>query len=77
VPAPVIGEIGVAFVVPVDVAHPPDASALRTWVRDRLADYKAPDEIHVVGDLPLTSMLKVDKGALRASLPAEVSTSHS
>ncbi len=64
-PAPTIGEIGVAFVVPVDRDAPPTRDALRAWCLDRLADYKAPDEVIVVDELPLTAMLKVDKVALR------------
>ncbi len=66
--APTIGEIGVAFIVPVDPATPPTRDELRAWCRGRLADYKAPDRVEVVGELPLTSMLKVDKAALRAQL---------
>jgi non-ribosomal peptide synthetase component E (peptide arylation enzyme) len=31
-----------------------------------VADYKAPDRVEVVDELPLTSMLKVDKRALVA-----------
>jgi acyl-CoA synthetase (AMP-forming)/AMP-acid ligase II len=66
-PAPVLGEIGVAFVVPVPGADPaPDLATLRSWCRDRLADYKAPDRLLLVDSLPLTSMMKVDKAALRA-----------
>jgi acyl-CoA synthetase (AMP-forming)/AMP-acid ligase II len=61
--APVLGEIGVAFVVPVPGTNPTLAE-LRAWVRDRLADYKAPDELRVVDALPLTTMGKVDKTAL-------------
>lgn len=64
-PAPVIGEIGVAFVVPEDPARPPELAALRSWVKDRLADYKAPDELVLVDELPLTSMSKVDRERLR------------
>jgi acyl-CoA synthetase (AMP-forming)/AMP-acid ligase II len=63
VPDPVLGEIGHAFVV----VRPGATLALedvRAWVRERLADYKAPDRLHVVDDLPLTSMDKVDKGRL-------------
>jgi acyl-CoA synthetase (AMP-forming)/AMP-acid ligase II len=67
-PTPVIGEIGVAFVVPADPAKPPVLEELRAWVRDRLADYKAPDRLEVVAELPLTEMLKVDKAALRRLL---------
>jgi acyl-CoA synthetase (AMP-forming)/AMP-acid ligase II len=65
VATPVIGEIGLAFVVPADPAHPPTLTELRTWVADRLADYKRPDEVIVRDSLPLTAMGKVDKAALR------------
>jgi acyl-CoA synthetase (AMP-forming)/AMP-acid ligase II len=65
-PAPTIGEIGVAFVEAVDPADPPTLEEVRAFVRDRLADYKAPDRLEVVAELPMTSMLKVDKGALSA-----------
>ncbi len=65
VPAEVIGEIGVAYVVPRDPAAPPDLASLRRWVAGRLADYKAPDRLVLCADLPLTPMAKVDKAALR------------
>ena len=65
---PVIGEIGVAFIVPSDRDAPPTLEALRGWCRKRLADYKAPDRIEILGQLPLTEMLKIDKTALRARL---------
>jgi acyl-CoA synthetase (AMP-forming)/AMP-acid ligase II len=65
-PAPVIGEIGVAFVVAADPAAPPELDELRRFTRDRLADYKAPDRLVLVEDLPVTAMLKIDRGALRA-----------
>ena len=66
-PDPVLGEVGVAFVV-----LAPDAEAdegallegLRARAKSRLADYKAPDRVVVVDVLPLTSMMKVDKGVL-------------
>jgi acyl-CoA synthetase (AMP-forming)/AMP-acid ligase II len=64
VPAPVIGEIGVAFVEPADPAKPPTLPELRDFCRARLADYKAPDHLEVVDALPVTAMLKVDKRAL-------------
>ena len=64
-PDPVLGEIGVAFVVPSDVG-PPSPEELRAWCRTRLADYKAPDRVVVLDDLPTTPMLKIDKRALSA-----------
>jgi acyl-CoA synthetase (AMP-forming)/AMP-acid ligase II len=71
VPDPVLGEIGVAFVVPAAGAPPPTRDALRSWCRDRLADYKAPDRLELVDELPLTSMHKVDKRALAARTTEE------
>jgi acyl-CoA synthetase (AMP-forming)/AMP-acid ligase II len=67
-PAPIIGEIGVAFVVPAAETLTASTVELRAWCRARLADYKAPDRIVVVESLPLTPMMKVDKRALRTRL---------
>jgi acyl-CoA synthetase (AMP-forming)/AMP-acid ligase II len=67
-PADVIGEIGVAFVVPAPGAEPPTLADLRAWSRARLADYKAPDRLELVEALPLTAMMKVDKAGLREQL---------
>jgi acyl-CoA synthetase (AMP-forming)/AMP-acid ligase II len=64
----VMGEVGIACVVPRDPAAPPDLAALRAFARERLAGYKLPDELHVVESLPLTAMEKVDRRALAASL---------
>ena len=63
-PAPVLGEIGVAFVVPTDAANPPTLEQLRAWCNERLASYKAPDALVLLGELPLTAMSKIDKRAL-------------
>jgi acyl-CoA synthetase (AMP-forming)/AMP-acid ligase II len=75
VPAPVIGEIGVAFVV-VQPGTRPTVDELRSWCHDRLADYKAPDRIEFIDSLPLTSMMKVDKahlfGVATQERPADV-----
>jgi len=65
VATPVIGERGVAFVVPMPGAPRPSAPELTSWCRERLADYKAPDEVVLVEALPVTAMMKVDKAALR------------
>ncbi|MGE0384678.1 MAG: class I adenylate-forming enzyme family protein [Gammaproteobacteria bacterium] len=71
VPAPVLGEIGVAFVVPADRGAPPDLETLRAWTRARIADYKAPDRLVIVEELPVNAMQKVDKNALRAAPQAQ------
>lgn len=63
-PAPVIGEVGVALVVPTDLRCPPTLAELRAWVGSRLADYKAPDRLVLVDALPQTPMMKIDRGAL-------------
>jgi acyl-CoA synthetase (AMP-forming)/AMP-acid ligase II len=59
-PDPVLGEIGVAFVVPAGPSGPA-ADELRAWTRRSLADYKAPDLVELVPELPLTAMAKIDK----------------
>jgi len=62
--APVLGEIGVAFVVPTDSSNPPTLEQLRAWCNERLASYKAPDALVLLNELPLTAMSKIDKRAL-------------
>ena len=62
-PDPVLGEIGVAYVV----ARPgatPGRDDLRAWCRERIADYKAPDRVVTVEELPMTPVGKLDKAAL-------------
>ena len=71
IPDTVLGERGAAFVVP-EPGGALDADDLRHWCRARLADYKAPDVVRIVDDLPLTSMLKVDKRALVDLVEQEV-----
>jgi acyl-CoA synthetase (AMP-forming)/AMP-acid ligase II len=63
-PDPVLGEIGVAFVVPAAEVTAPTLAELREWTRRAIADYKAPDLMELVSELPLTAMGKVDKRTL-------------
>jgi acyl-CoA synthetase (AMP-forming)/AMP-acid ligase II len=65
---PVLGEIGAAVIVPVAGVAPPELAELRALCASRLADYKAPDRLVIVDQLPLTAMAKVDKRALTARL---------
>ena len=66
VPRPdhVMGEIGVAVVVPRDHTRPLTLDDVRSYAEDRLAAYKLPEAVRVVGALPLTAMDKVDRRAL-------------
>lgn len=65
-----LGEIGVLFVV-ARAGATPDLAEIRSFVTGRLAGYKAPDRLVVVDELPLTSIGKVDKHALRARADTE------
>jgi len=86
IPDPVLGEVGVAFVVPAPGVGPPGGGAaspggdvgpptqlladLRRYCAERLADYKAPDALVTMDSLPLTPMMKVDKRSLEAKARA-------
>jgi acyl-CoA synthetase (AMP-forming)/AMP-acid ligase II len=59
-----LGEIGVLFAVP-RAGATLSLDDVRAFVKERLADYKAPDVLVVVDELPVTSIGKVDKLALR------------
>jgi acyl-CoA synthetase (AMP-forming)/AMP-acid ligase II len=60
----VMGEVGVAVVVPRDASRPPSLADLRAFATDEVAAYKLPDALHVVPALPLTAGDKVDRQAL-------------
>jgi acyl-CoA synthetase (AMP-forming)/AMP-acid ligase II len=69
VPDEVLGEVGVAVVVAA-AGESPDLASLRAHCARELSDYKAPDALVLVDELPLTPMMKVDPvrlGALAAS----------
>jgi len=55
----VLGEVGVAVVVAASGAQP-DLASVRAHCANQLSDYKAPDALVVVDELPLTPMMKVD-----------------
>ena len=63
VPDPVLGEIGAAFVVATPGTQP-ELAVLRAYSCEYLADYKAPDRLHLLDALPVTAMGKVDKREL-------------
>lgn len=68
-PSAVMGQIGVAVVVPRQGTEP-TLEDLRAFAAERLAAYKLPEAILLADALPLTSMDKLDRKAL-AALAAE------
>ncbi|WP_160288027.1 FadD3 family acyl-CoA ligase [Pseudomonas knackmussii] len=58
------GEVGKAFVIPRPGAAL-DADALIAWSRERMANYKVPRYVELVGSLPLNASGKVTKALLR------------
>lgn len=65
-PDDVMGELGVAVVVPTDPSRPPDLEDLRAFLEPRLARYKLPEAIRILDELPLTPMQKIDRRGLAA-----------
>lgn len=65
-PDPVMGELGVAVIVPTDPQHPPDLEELRAHGAERLAPYKLPEALRIVESIPLTTMHKIDRRGLAA-----------
>lgn len=60
----VMGEIGVAVVVPRPGQSPPTLVQLRRFAEGRLAHHKLPEAVVVADELPRTAMEKVDRRAL-------------
>jgi len=67
-PDEVMGEVGVAVVVPADPARPPSLEELREVGAATLPRHKLPERLVLVEDLPLTSAQKLDRVRLRASV---------
>jgi acyl-CoA synthetase (AMP-forming)/AMP-acid ligase II len=65
-PDPVMGEVGVAVVVPIDPAAPPTLDDVRGFLDGRIAAYKRPEALRLVDALPLTPMQKIDRRSLAA-----------
>jgi acyl-CoA synthetase (AMP-forming)/AMP-acid ligase II len=65
-PDDVMGEVGVAVVVPVDASRPPTLEDVRAFLAPKLARDKLPDALRIVDALPLTPMQKVDRRSLAA-----------
>jgi len=60
------GETGAAWVV-LAAGGRADPGENRAWARDRLAPFKVPRDIHIVGELPRNATGKVLKAGLRST----------
>ncbi len=72
-PDAVMGEVGVAAVVPLDPQHPPTLEALREHASASLAAYKLPAAIAIVGSYPRNANQKVDRRALEVIVAEHLS----
>ena len=73
-PDPIRDEEVVAFVVPV-AGGAVDPDEVRAYCAERLARFKVPTELRVIGEMPRTTIGKLEKKALRALLVAEAQPS--
>ena len=71
IPHPVLGEDVATWVVPREHSEV-SADDLRSFMLERLADYKVPRAIHLVGGLPRNDAGKVVRGALPGLAPGEL-----
>jgi len=71
---PVLGQVGVAVIVPTDPDHPPTLNDLVRISRAALAAYKVPEDLLVVDALPLNSAHKLDRRALSQVVAEDPST---
>lgn len=65
---PVMGEIGVAVIVPALIDAPPTLDELRAFGAAHLSHFKLPEALRATDALPMTSMQKVDRRALLAEV---------
>jgi acyl-CoA synthetase (AMP-forming)/AMP-acid ligase II len=67
----VMGEIGVAVVVPRDPADPPTLDELRSFGESGLARYKLPERIRIVERMPLNATDKLDRRTLATTVASD------
>jgi 2,3-dihydroxybenzoate-AMP ligase len=70
-PDALLGERCCAFIVPADRAAPVDVAALRIHLAALgVAKYKYPERVEIRPELPMTSITKLNKAALRTEIAA-------
>lgn len=67
----VMGEIGVAVLVPTDAAAPPTLDELREFAGRRLSHHKLPERLWLLPELPRNASDKVDRRRLVAHDPGD------
>ncbi|MFF5257914.1 FadD3 family acyl-CoA ligase [Actinomadura viridis] len=72
VPDERLGQVGMAFIVPLPPA--PSADEVIAWCRERMANYKVPRFVELIDELPLTASGKVQKTALEKRSAARRAT---
>ncbi len=63
-PDPVMGEVGVAVIVPALPSNPPSLQDLRDFATTKLAAYKLPEALRVLDALPRNATGKIDRKQL-------------
>jgi len=63
-PDPEWGSVVAALVVPSDPAEPPSLDAVRAFAAERLATFKTPRSLDIVGSIPRTPSGKIARGRL-------------
>jgi fatty-acyl-CoA synthase len=66
VPDPVLGEVVMAFVIP-RAGETLTPEEIRAFAKDRIANFKVPRHVEIVGEFPLTGSGKVQKFKQRAA----------
>lgn len=65
IPDEVMGEVGLALVVPESPSTAPSLEALRAHAAVHLASYKLPERLGLIDEVPLTSAQKIDRRAAK------------
>jgi acyl-CoA synthetase (AMP-forming)/AMP-acid ligase II len=65
IPEPRLGEVGMAFVVPVS-GSAVTKDEIIAWAREQMANYKVPRVVELIAELPVNATGKVEKQQLRA-----------
>ena len=68
------GEIPIAYIELEEGCEALDEHALRRYLREHLANYKIPKQIHVIPELPKNATGKVLKRVLKEQLRTEKTT---